>query len=99
MLAEALAVAEGCGAGWHTRQARVAWRRAGGRSGTTRSGALTPQEKAVADLARAGRTNREIAAQLYLSLNTVQTHLTHVYRKLGINGRWQLIAGPEPARD
>ncbi len=99
VLAEALALAEGCGAGWHARQARVAWRRAGGRSGTTPSGALTPQEKAVADLARAGRTNREIAAQLYLSVNTVQTHLAHVYRKLGINGRWQLIAGPEPARD
>ena len=99
VLAEALALAEGCGAGWHARQARVAWRRAGGRSGTTPSGALTPQENAVADLARAGRTNREIAAQLFLSVNTVQTHLAHVYRKLGINGRWQLIAGPEPARD
>jgi DNA-binding CsgD family transcriptional regulator len=96
VLAEALALAEGCGAGWHARQARVAWRRAGGRSGTTPSGALTPQEKAVADLVRAGRTNREIATQLYLSVNTVQTHLAHVYRKLGINSRWQLIAGHDP---
>ena len=33
VLAEALALAEGCGAGWHARQARVAWRRAGGRGG------------------------------------------------------------------
>ena len=99
VLAEALALAEGCDAGWHARQARVAWRRAGGRGGTTPSGVLTPQEQAVADLARAGRTNREIAAQLYLSVNTVQTHLAHVYRKLGINGRWQLIAGPEAARE
>jgi DNA-binding NarL/FixJ family response regulator len=93
LLAEAVELAEACGATWHAERARVAWRRAGGRSRATPAGALTPQEKAVADLARAGRTNREIAAQLYLSVNTVETHLSHVYRKLGISGRWQLIAG------
>jgi DNA-binding CsgD family transcriptional regulator len=53
----------------------------------------------VADLARAGRTNREIAERLYLSVNTVQTHLAHVYRKLGITRRWQLIAREDAARD
>jgi DNA-binding CsgD family transcriptional regulator len=93
LLAEAVQLADGCGAAWHAERARVAWRRAGGRSRATPAGALTPQERAVADLARAGRTNREIAAQLYLSVNTVETHLSHVYRKLGISGRWQLIAG------
>lgn len=93
VLAEALQLAEGCGAVWHAERARVAWRRAGGRSRATRAGELTPQEKAVADLARAGRTNREIAGQLYLSVNTVETHLAHVYRKLGLTARWQLIAG------
>jgi DNA-binding CsgD family transcriptional regulator len=93
VLAEAVALAEGCGANWHAQQARVAWRRAGGRARATPAGALTPQENAVADLARAGRTNKEIAAQLYLSVNTVETHLSHIYRKLGINSRWQLIAG------
>jgi DNA-binding CsgD family transcriptional regulator len=93
VLAEAVQLAEDCGATWHAERARVAWRRAGGRARATPAGALTPQEKAVADLARAGRTNREIAAQLYLSVNTVETHLSHVYRKLGISGRWQLIAG------
>jgi DNA-binding NarL/FixJ family response regulator len=51
----------------------------------------------VADLARAGRTNREIATQLYLSVNTVETHLAHVYRKLGLTARWQLIAGKTAA--
>ena len=95
VLAEAVELAEGCGAVWHAERARVAWRRAGGRARATPAGALSPQEKAVADLARAGRTNREIAAQLYLSVNTVETHLSHVYRKLGINGRWQLIAGED----
>jgi DNA-binding CsgD family transcriptional regulator len=93
VLAEALELSERCGAAWHAEQARVGWRRAGGRARSTRSGALTPQEQAVAELARAGRTNKEIAAQLYLSVNTVETHLAHVYRKLGINRRWQLIAG------
>jgi DNA-binding CsgD family transcriptional regulator len=92
VLAEAVQLAEGCGAALHVERARVAWRRAGGRARATPAGALTPQEKAVADLARAGRTNREIAAQLYLSVNTVESHLSHVYRKLGITGRWQLIA-------
>jgi DNA-binding CsgD family transcriptional regulator len=95
VLAEALQRAETCGAAWHAEQARVLWRRAGGRARATPSGALTPQEQAVADLARAGRTNKEIAAQLYLSVNTVETHLAHVFRKLGITRRWQLIAGEE----
>jgi DNA-binding CsgD family transcriptional regulator len=97
IFAEALQLAESCGAAWHAEQARVGWRRAGGRARTTPSGALTPQEQAVADLARAGRTNKEIASQLYLSVNTVETHLAHVYRKLGINRRWQLIAGEQGA--
>ncbi|MBO0785808.1 MAG: response regulator transcription factor, partial [Actinobacteria bacterium] len=94
LLAEAVRIAEGCGAAWHAEQARVEWRRAGGRSGTTPPGQLTPQEGAVARLARAGKTNKEIAAQLYLSVNTVETHLAHVYQKLGITRRWQLPAFP-----
>jgi DNA-binding NarL/FixJ family response regulator len=52
----------------------------------------------VANLARAGLTNKEIAAQLYLSVNTVETHLAHVYQKLGISRRWQLIATEETPR-
>jgi DNA-binding NarL/FixJ family response regulator len=54
-------------------------------------GALSPREAAVARLARAGCSNREIAQQLHLSVNTVQTHLAHVYRKLGIRRRWDLM--------
>jgi DNA-binding CsgD family transcriptional regulator len=95
VLAEAIQLADDCGATWHAERARVAWRRAGGRARATPAGELTPQEKAVADLARAGRTNKEIAAQLYLSVNTVETHLSHIYRKLGVTRRWQLIAGEE----
>ena len=91
VLAEALRLAEGCGAAWHAEQARVQWRRAGGRTGTTPTGQLTPQETAVARLARAGNTNREIAGQLYLTVNTVETHLRHIYQKLGISRRAQLL--------
>src|SRR5499427_3646114 len=95
VLAEALRLAEECGAGWHAGRARVEWRRAGGRTGTTPPGQLTPQEAAVARLARAGQTNREIAAHLYLTVNTVETHLRHIYQKLGINRRAQLLTMPD----
>jgi len=94
-LAEALRLAETCGAAWHAEQARVAYRRAGGRAGVTPAGELTPAEAAVARLARAGKTNREIAAQLYLTVNTVETHLRHVYAKLGIHRRVELTSLPD----
>ncbi len=57
----------------------------------------------MARLARTGKTNKQIAEQLYLSINTVETHLAHIYRKLGIRRRWELIARndldpPRPSR-
>ncbi|HEX5192092.1 MAG TPA: AAA family ATPase [Solirubrobacteraceae bacterium] len=51
---------------------------------------LTPSESRVARLAADGRTNREIAQALFVSLRTVETHLTHVYQKLDIGSRAQL---------
>ena len=92
MLGDAVHLSEEHSADWHAARARAEWRRAGGRTRRTPPGALTPQEAAVASLARAGRTNRQIAGQLFLSENTVETHLAHVYRKLGIRRRWELIA-------
>lgn len=53
---------------------------------------LTPQELAVARLVTAGRSNREIAAELVVSPKTVEYHLGHVYDKLGVRSRTQLAA-------
>jgi DNA-binding CsgD family transcriptional regulator len=54
-----------------------------------RSGAdaLTPSERRVADLAAAGRTNREIAALLFVSQKTVEFHLRNAFRTLGVRSR------------
>jgi len=47
-------------------------------------GQLTESERQVASLAAAGRSNREIAADLHMGTSTVESHLTHVYRKLHV---------------
>ena len=51
---------------------------------------LTPTERRVADLAADGLTNAAIAGQLLMSAETVKSHLSHTYRKLGIANRTQL---------
>lgn len=53
---------------------------------------LSGREHEVASLAAAGRTDREIADQLFLSTRTVGNHLLRVYRKLGVRGRDELAA-------
>lgn len=52
---------------------------------------LTAQERQVAEAAAEGLTNAEIARRMYLSPKTVELHLTHVYRKLGVRGRSELV--------
>ena len=60
--------------------------------------ALTPSELRVAELAAAGRTNRQIAQSLFVTQRTVENHLTSAYAKLGITARPELAAVLAPAR-
>jgi DNA-binding CsgD family transcriptional regulator len=56
---------------------------------------LTPSEQRVAELAARGRTNRQIADTLFITVKAVERHLGNAYRKLGIRGRGEL-AGALP---
>jgi len=72
---------------WSER-ARSELRRISGRAATP--GALTPAEERVAALVAEGKTNREVAAALFLSERTVEGHLSHVFGKLGVRSRTEL---------
>jgi DNA-binding CsgD family transcriptional regulator len=92
-LARALELAAGCGAGPLAARARDELRAAGARPRRPwRTGvdALTPSELRVARLAADGRSNREIAGELYVTLKAIEGHLARAYAKLGIEGRGQL---------
>jgi len=52
---------------------------------------LTPTESQVVRLVSEGLANSDVAARLFVSPRTVQTHLTHVYTKLGLTSRVQLV--------
>ena len=52
---------------------------------------LTPTESRIAELIVAGRRNREIAGELFISVATVEAHLTRMYRKLHVRSRTELV--------
>jgi DNA-binding CsgD family transcriptional regulator len=57
---------------------------------TGRAGELTSTERRVVELAANGRSNKEIAHALFVAISTVEGHLSHAYRKLGVRSRAQL---------
>jgi DNA-binding CsgD family transcriptional regulator len=69
-------------------------RRSRGRRSRPVSGwsSLTPTESSVTELAALGLSNPAIAERLVMSVNTVKTHLSHVYAKTGVTGRSRLAA-------
>jgi DNA-binding CsgD family transcriptional regulator len=78
---------EQLGAAAWAEKARGELGRIGGRR---REEGLTPAERRVAVLVAEGRTNREVAAALFLTERTVASHLSHAYAKLGVRSRTQL---------
>ena len=84
----ALEIFERLGATPWAESARAELAAIGGRPAPT--GELTPTEERVARLAAAGRTNREVAESLFLSVRTVEGHLSHAYHKLGVRSRTEL---------
>ena len=89
-LREGLNIAHRCGASALALRAREELVTAGARprrDALHGRDALTASELRTAQLAAEGRTNRQIAEALFVSLRTVETHLTHTYQKLGIRSR------------
>jgi DNA-binding CsgD family transcriptional regulator len=84
---EALRGFEQLGAATWVEKARAELGSVGGR---TREEGLTAAERRVAVLVAEGRTNREVAAELFLGERTVASHLTHIYAKLGVRSRTEL---------
>jgi DNA-binding CsgD family transcriptional regulator len=92
-LREGHELARACGSPPLEERAALELRAAGSRPrSVVRTGVddLTPSERRVADMAAAGMSNPEIAAELFLTTKTIETHLSHVYRKLGVSSRRDL---------
>jgi DNA-binding CsgD family transcriptional regulator len=87
-LDESLAIFEHLGAGLWAERARAELARIGGRQAS--GDQLTPSERRVAELAAEGRSNREIAAALSITVHTVEGALTRAYGKLAVKSRTQL---------
>jgi DNA-binding CsgD family transcriptional regulator len=85
---EALAGFAAVGAVLWAERTREAMRRIGGR---TAAGGLTATEQRVADLVVSGRSNKEIAAALFVSVRAVEANLTRIYAKLNVGSRTELV--------
>jgi DNA-binding CsgD family transcriptional regulator len=87
-LESALAIFEALPAPLWAMRAHAELERIGGRQSS--AGELTPSERRVADLVLAGKANREIAIQLFVTVHTVEKTLTRAYAKLGVRSRTEL---------
>ena len=88
VLQEALGIFDGLGAVPWAEKARGELRRIGGRRPPAET--LTEVERRVASLAAEGRHNKEIAAEMFIAVSTVEAHLSRAYRKLGVRSRTEL---------
>lgn len=92
LLEDAVAGFEALGATPFADRAREELSRCASRRGAAGAVELTPAESSVADLVVLGRTNREVANELSISIKTVETHLGRVFAKLGVRNRAALVA-------
>lgn len=88
-LGKALDIFERLGAPLWTGKARREFSKISGRNAAD---GLTETEQRIADLIAHGRTNREIARAMFVTQNTVQTHVQHIFQKLGVRSRTELAA-------
>jgi ATP/maltotriose-dependent transcriptional regulator MalT len=92
-LRPALDMATRCGATRLADRARAELRASGGRASRqvgTGLAALTPSELRVAGMAADGMSNPQIGQALFVSRNTIETHLRHIFQKLGVRSRHDL---------
>jgi DNA-binding CsgD family transcriptional regulator len=87
-LQEAVVIFEALGSTLWAAKARAELGRMGGRAPSR--GDLTPTEQRVAGLVAEGKSNKEVAAELVVSVHTVEAALTSVYRKLGVRSRTEM---------
>ncbi len=94
-LAAAAGLFAGCGARSLHAAAALQQRRLGVRVSAARRGTgphgLTQRELDVVKLVREGYTNQQIAGSLFVSVRTVETHLTHIFGKLGVSSRTAIL--------
>jgi ATP/maltotriose-dependent transcriptional regulator MalT len=93
-LREAHALSTSCGADGLTGRIRAELLASGVhvRGGVTGRDVLTASEERIAGMAASGQSNREIAQALFVTLKTVETHLSHRYAKLGVRSRHDLTS-------
>ena len=85
---QALSIFQALPAPVWAENARAELARIGGRAPS--GGGLTPSERRIAEVVAAGKTNKETAAALFISVHTVEDALKRIYRKLGVRSRTEL---------